>query len=171
MVLHFTKKLQESLEKIGFSGEYHELPVYEAEEVRSHIISDEIIGNYGEAKWAIIDILNEKYGAVLFNRFDLHNWLEKNKDDEVAYFINEAGSNSLNYSQFLAPSGFHLWLGKKGFVIGIEQKGKGFNAVKINEKKLKENKGGAFRFFRECKNMVFFDDAEEARVVYFQVTF
>ena len=55
--------------------------------------------------------------------------------------------------------------------MGIEQKGKGFNAVKINEEKVKENKGGAFRFFRECKNTVFFDDAEEAKVVYLEVRF
>ena len=147
------------------------MPVSEAEEVRTHIISDEIIGKYGETKWAIIDLLNEKYGAILFNKFDLYNWLEKNKDDEVAYFLNEAGSNSLNYSQFLTPSRFHLWLGKKGFVIGIEKKGKGFNAVKVDEEKLKENKGGAFGFFRECRNLVFFDDAEDARIVYFQGTF
>ncbi len=171
MALHFTRTLTEALKNIGFSDEYYELPVYEAEEIRNYLVSDEIIGKYGEAKWVIVDLLNEKYGAILFNRFDLHNWLEKNQDDEVAYFLNEAGSNSLNYSEFKAPSKFHLWLGKNGFVIGIEQKGKGFNAVKVHEEKLKENQGGAFRFFRECKNMVFFDNVEDARVVYFQVTF
>ena len=167
MVLYFAKTLQEALENIEFSA-YHELPVYEAEEVRSYIISDKVIEKYGNAKWAVVDILNEKYGAILFNKFDLYNWLEKNQHDEVAYFLNEAGSNSLNYSEYLAPSTFHLWLGKKGFVIGIEQKGKGFNALKVHEEKLKENQGGAFRFFRECKNAVFFDDAEDARVVYFE---
>ena len=170
MAIHFSKTLQEALENIEFSA-YHELPVYDAEEVRTHLISDSMIEQYGNAKWAVVDILNEKYGAILFNKFDLYNWLEKNKDDEVAYFLNEAGSNSLNYSEYLAPSTFHLWLGKKGFVIGIEQKGKGFNAVKINEEKLKENQGGAFAFFRECKGIVFFDDAEEARVVYLEVKF
>ena len=171
MVLSFTKTLAEALETIGFSNEYHELPVYEAEEVRTHIISDVGIEKYGAFKWVIIDILNEKDGALLFNKFDLHNWLDKNKDDEVAYFLNEAGSNSLNYSEFLAPSKFHLWLGKKGFVIGIEQKGKGFNAVKVNEKKLKENQGGAFGFFRECRSAVFFDSPEDAKAVYLEVKF
>lgn len=171
MVLDFTQTLQCALENIGFFGEHYELPVYEPEEIRTHLISDSVIEQYGNAKWAVVDLLNEKYGAILFNKFDLHNWLEKNQDDEVAYFLNEAGSNSLNYSQFLAPSGFHLWLGKKGFVIGIEQKGKGFNAVKVHEEKLKEHLGGAFQFFRECKNAVFFDNAEEARVVYLEVKF
>ncbi|MDP3698006.1 MAG: hypothetical protein Q8R47_00310 [Nanoarchaeota archaeon] len=169
MVLHFTKTLPEALENISSFGEGYELPIYSAEEVRSHLISDEVIADYGYAKWAIVDSLNEKYDALLFNKFDLYNWLEKNQDDEVAYFLNEAGSNSLNYSEYLAPSRFHLWLGKKGFVIGIEQKGKGFNAVKINDEKIKEHQGGAFQFFRNCKNVVFFDDPKEARMVYLEV--
>ena len=171
MVLNFTQNLPDALEIIDFSGEGYELPVYSQEEVRSHIISDEIIARYGDAKWAIVDLLNQEYGALLFNKFDLHNWLLKNKDDEVAYFLNEAGSNSLNYSQFLAPSRFHLWLWQKGFVIGIEQKGKGFNAAQIDAERKRENQGGAFSFFRECKSTVFFDNAEEARVVYFLVKF
>ena len=170
MTLDFVKTIQQALTAIGFSG-YYELPVYEAEELRSYIISDEVIEKYGQAKWAVVDILNEKWGVLLFNKFDLHNWLEKNQEDEVAYFLNEAGSNSLNYSEYLAPSKFHLWLGKNGFVIGIEQKGKGFNAVKVNEEKIKENKGGAFKFFRECKGVIFFDNAERARMVYLEVKF
>ena len=171
MVLHFTKTLSQALENIGYTREYYEFLVYELEEIRTHMISDEVIGQYGNAKWAIVDILNEKYGALLFNKFDLHHWLEKNQEDEVAYFLNEAGSNSLNYSEFLAPWRFHLWLGKKGFVIGVEQKGAGLNVEKVNGEKLKENKGGAFAFFRECKNVVFFDDRENAKIVYLELTF
>lgn len=170
MVLNFTQNLQQALEKIGFL-EYVELSIHEKEELRTYLVSDQIIEKYGDAKWAIVDMLNEKYGALLFNKFDLHNWLEKNKDDEVAYFLNEAGSNSLNYSQYLTPSRFHLWLGQQGFVIGIEQKGKGFDAIKVDEEKLKEHQGGAFHFFRECKNVVFFDHPEEVRIVYLEVKF
>lgn len=170
MVLSFTKTLSEALESIQFFA-YHEFVVYDAEVMRTYAISDSVIEQYGQAKWAIVDVLNEEYGTFLFNKFDLYNWLEKNKDDEVAYFLNEAGSNSLNYSEYLAPSKFHLWLGKKGFMIGIEQKGKGFDAVKINEEKIKENQGGAFLFFRECKNTVFFDNPGDARVVYLEVKF
>ena len=146
MAIDFNKTLQQALENIGFSGGYYELPIYELETVRTNIISDEIIETYGNAKWAVIDILNEKYGALLSDKFNLHNWLEKKDSDEVAYFLNEAGSNSLNYSQFLTPRRFHLWLGGKGFVIGIEQKGDGFNAVKIHEEKLHRHLGGAFNF-------------------------
>lgn len=171
MVIHFTKTLPEALEQIDFSGEGFEILLYPHEEIRSHVISDEVIANYGYAKWAIVDALNEKYGALLFNKFDLYNWLEKNKDDEVAYFLNEAGSNSLNYAEFLAPWKFHLWFGKKGFIIAIEQKGKGFNALKVHDGGIKENKGGAFAFFRGCKGNVFFDNAKEARIVYLEVKF
>ena len=170
MTLHFSKTLQEALASIDFS-DYHEFPVYEAEEVRTHIISDSVIERYGQAKWTIVDLLNEKYGTIMFHKFDLYNWLEKNKDDEVAYFLNEAGSNSLNYSQYLTPWRFHLWLGKKGFVIGIEQKGKGFDAIKVNDEKIQEHQGGAFTFFRGCKGEVFFDNAEDAKIVYFKLKF
>ena len=83
--------------------------------------------------------------------------------------MNEAGSNTLNHSQFKAPSHFHLWMGKKGFVIGIEQQGKGFNAQKINQEKIKEGEGAAFEFFRKCKGTIFFDEPKKARVVYLEV--
>lgn len=169
MVLCFTRTLPQALENIGFSGGYHELPIYEPEIVRTNLVSDEIIETYGKAKWAVIDILNERYRAILPDRFDLHNWLEKKDHDEVAYFLNEAGSNTLNYSQFLAPRRFHLWLGGKGFVVGIEQKGISFNAAKINEEKIRQHQGGAFDFFRRCKSAIFFDDPEAARVVYLEV--
>ncbi len=171
MVIHLTMTLQQALEHINFSGEGYEFPIYPKEEVRSHLISDEVVEQYGHAKWAVVDILNEKYGSLLFNKIDLHNWLEKNKNDEVAYFLNEAGSNSLNYAEFLAPWRFHLWLGKNGFVIGIEQKGEGFNATKVNDERIKEHQGGAFAFFRECKGTIFFDNPEEAKMVYFQLNF
>src|SRR3989344_7523898 len=138
MALIFTKHLQESLDDIQ-AFEHYTFPVHELEQARTIVISDEIIERYGIAKWAVVDVLNEKYGIVLFNKFDLHNLIDKNTDDEVAYFLNEACSNTLNYSEFKAPWKFHLWLGKMGFVIGIEQKGKGFNARYIHEEKIKEN--------------------------------
>ena len=170
MVLHFSKTLKQALRNIDCSS-YQELPIYKPEEPRSHLISDEVIARYGNAKWAIVDLLNEEYGVILSNKYDLYNWLEQNKEDEVAYFLNEAGSNSLNHSEFKAPHKFHLWLGKAGFVLGIEQKGKGFNAVRVDEQKIKENQGRAFSFFRNCKNMVFFDNPEDAKVVYLEVKF
>ena len=170
MVIHFSNNLQQALENIQNFKQIR-IPVYALDQVRSHQISDEVIAKYGEAKWAVIDFLNEEYGEILLNKFNLHHWLEKNKEDEIAYFLNEAGSNSLNYSEYLAPSGFHLWLGKKGFVIGIEQKGKGFNAIEVDTRRTQVNQGGGFAFFRECRNKIFFDNAMDAKIVYFEVKF
>jgi len=64
-----------------------------------------------------------------------------------------------------------LWLGEKGFIIGIEQKGKGFHAEHINKNKIKENKGAAFEFFRNCQNNIFFDNKENTTMILMQHIF
>ena len=151
MVIKLDTDLNEELKNIG-NGEYNKIMINSEE--------------YGESKWQIVEIINQKYSQVLKNKFDLYNWLYHNKNDEVAYFLNEAGSNVLNYSEFNIPSKFHLWLGNKGFLIGIEQQGRGFNAAKIDKENIKENEGAAFEFYRNCKSIVFFDNPEEARIVY-----
>ena len=165
MALHFTKTLQEALEEIEFK-ENHQFVIHDKEEER--IDHDNVISVYGEAKWKIVDLLNQQYSTILKDKFDLYNWLNKNKDDEVSYFLNEVGSNSLAHSQFKAPYKFHLWLGAKGFIIGIEQKGEGFNAELVNINRIKENEGAAFEFFRSSKSEIFFDDIENAKMVYLQ---
>ncbi len=179
MSFQLTTTLSEALQAIDFTGEQsgeqlgeqqkvHHFPIQEAEQSRT----DEVLNRYGEAKWAIIDLLNEHYKHHKGDNnnpqqnFDLYNWLLENKEDEVAYFLNEAGSNCLTHSQYRAPSQFRLWLGKKGFVIGIEQKGKGFNV----EKALAAA-GGFFNFFEKSKSVVFFDDLNEARNVLMMWTF
>jgi len=60
-------------------------------------------------------------------------------------------------------------MGRKGFVIGIEQQGKGFNAEKVHKEKIKEGEGAAFEFYRKCKGRVFFDEPKKARMVYLEV--
>jgi hypothetical protein len=160
MVIHFTKTLQESLLCIK-SNEHHTFHIHQDKNKTDH--SEIIIRKYGDAKWAIIDFLNNKYNI----NTDLINWLN-HKDDDVAYFLSEVGSNSLHHSEFGAPSGFHLWLGEKGFVIAIEQKGKGFNAEHIHQNKIMDNEGAAFDLFRRSKHSIFFDDSINARVVYFE---
>jgi len=165
MALSFQHTLPQALENIQFFGEQTIIPIHPHQKERT----EETITHYGQAKWAIVDKLNERYSSVLNTEFNLHHWLHYNEYDEVAYFLNEAGSNTLIHSQFKAPSHFHLWLGKKGFVIGIEQRGKGFNAEKINTEKKKKNEGAAFEFYRKCKGRVFFDDSVNARRVYLEV--
>ena len=161
MTIHFDKTLTESLKNIG-DYEHQELFVHNQERT-----SSEIIEHYGKQKWQVVDLINQKFNS----KFNLYNWLEHNTDDEVAYFLNEAGSNCLNHSDHKIPHRFHLWLGSKGFIIGVEQLGKGFNALEIDEKRIKKNEGAAFEFFRNCQSHVFFDDPEEAKLVFMEHLF
>lgn len=166
MVLNFEYSITQALQKIQAEG-YHELIVHEKEVVRDIYSSCEIVEKYGEAKHQMVELINQRYNTT----FDHFNWINQNIADEVAYFINEAGSNVLSYSKFKAPFKFHLWFGSKGFIIGIEQKGRGFNAKEIHQQGLKENQGAAFDFFRNCKNIVFFDDPDKAKMVFFEFLF
>ena len=161
MAFIFNKTVQEALKDIE-SYQYQEFMVNE---------HNQPINNYAESKWQIVEMLNKTYSKVLKDKFDLYNWLYYNQEDEVAYFLNEAGSNVLNYSEFNIPSKFHLWLGNKGFLIGIEQQGRGFNAAKIDKENIKENEGAAFEFYGNCKSTIFFDNPEDARIVYFRYLF
>ena len=165
MVLHIAKTIQQALQNIG-NHYYHQFFLHNQERISSN--SPELIDKYGQLKWQIVDLLNERYSQVLKDKFDLYNWLNYNQNDEVAYFLNETGSNCLSYSDHKIPHKFHLWLGKKGFIIGIEQLGSGFNALEVNEKRLKDNEGAAFEFFRNCKSSIFFDDSRKARIVYME---
>ena len=168
MSLHFQRTIQQALQNIG-QHTYHQLLI--SEEKRAADNFPGLIEHYGKKKWEIVDLLNEKYSQVLQDKFDLYNWLNFDENDEVAYFLNEAGSNAINYSDHKIPYKFHLWLGEKGFIIGVEQLGRGFNAVEINKKRSKENEGAAFDFFRKCKSSIFFDDPEEARMVLMESLF
>ncbi|MBS3116964.1 hypothetical protein J4421_05200 [Candidatus Woesearchaeota archaeon] len=159
------------MQRINFTKKHYKFAVHDQKEPRQAHNSDEIIPLYGNAKWAVVDILNEQYSHLLISPIDLYNWLHYNENDEVSYFLNEAGSNALSHSQFKVPAKFHLWQGTKGFVIAIEQKGKGFNAKEVDQKRIKDNEGAAFNFFRKCKNKIFFDEPEDARVVYMEFLF
>jgi hypothetical protein len=162
MVIHFSKSLQDALEEIGTLEQQYEFVIQHTPQQRMLTNSDDILQTYGEAKWEVLELLNEQYQT----NFNHHNWLTGNKRDEVAYFLNEVGSNSLSHSEFKAPHRFHLWLGKKGFIIGVEQKGRGFNAKEVHRKKVKKNKGAAFTFFRKAKSSIFFDAPERAQIVF-----
>ncbi len=166
MVLNFEYSLTLALQKIQAEG-YQEIIVHEKEMERDIYSSCEIVEKYGEAKHQMVELINQRYNLA----FDQFNWINQNTADEVAYFLNEAGSNVLSYAEFKAPFKFHLWFGSRGFVLGIEQKGKGFKAQEIDQRKFKENEGAAFDFFRNCKNIVFFDDPNNAKIVLFEFMF
>jgi hypothetical protein len=172
MTIKFNRTIRKSLQEIHFDGpNYHDFIIHEHEEERCHHTSDEMMETYGDSKWAIVHLLNQRYGLLFENQVDLMNWVLDNKEDEVSYFLNEAGSNVLNYSEFKAPSKFHLWLGEKGFLIGVEQKGSGFDAKQIHDNGVKQNEGAAFKFFKSSKGTVFFNDPKQATIVYFEHSF
>jgi len=169
MVLNFRRTFLESLNRIGYKKNHQEFIVHDAEtEINDH---SQILQRYGDSKWKVVDLLNTEYSHRLSQKVDLYNWLRYNDQDEVAYFLNEAGSNCLNHSQFKAPYKFHLWLGEKGFILGIEQLGRGFPAELIYHKKIKQNEGAAFNFFERCQSEIFFDDPHNAKMVFMEYRF
>ncbi|MBI2151161.1 hypothetical protein HYU21_00340 [Candidatus Woesearchaeota archaeon] len=171
MVLNFQNNLNLSLQRIN-CHQHFEYPLHIEEIERTYQTSDDLLETYTDVKWKIVNTLNEIYSSQLLVPVVLENWFNNvNKEDEVSYFLNEVGSNILSYSQFKVPSKFHLWLGRKGFIIGIEQKGASFDAEKINSHKLKNNEGAAFEFFRKCNSTIFFDHPKEARIVMMEVLF
>ncbi len=168
MVIHFDKTLQDALQNIG-QYHYKGFPIHQQDIRTSH--HSHLIKTYGEAKWAIVDAVNTRYSAMLEKPFDLINWLHHNQEDELSYFLSEAGSNSLHHSSLGAPACFHLWMGENGFVVGVQQNGDGFNAEQVSSQRIMDNKGAAFTFFRNCQGSVFFDDSSNAKVVYFEKLF
>ncbi|MBI4981359.1 hypothetical protein HZC30_07455 [Candidatus Woesearchaeota archaeon] len=171
MVLDFERIFMEALSHINYKKEHHEFPIHEDEEDAAKHDFDGIIQRYGEMKWKVVDLLNGHYSEVLKDKFDHYNWLNHNEQDELAYFLNEAGSNCLNHSEYKAPYKFHVWLGHKGFIVGIEQKGRGFPAHKVHHQKIKSGEGAAFEFFRKSKSRIFFDDPHDARMVFMEFKF
>ena len=53
----------------------------------------EILQKYHDAKWVIVDLINQHYH--LPEPINLYNWLHHNQNDEVAFFLSEAGSSTL----------------------------------------------------------------------------
>src|SRR3989338_1041460 len=173
MVLNFQLQLPQALLEIAYTSQYHSFIIHDKETILpSPLLNsqqhDQFIEQYAAAKWGIVDLLNQTYSKILKSKFDLYNWATHNTNDEVAYFLTEAGSNCMNYAQFKAPHTFHLWCGRNGFIIGIEQKGQPFPAQLIDEKNIKQNEGAAFEFYRKCKGIVFFDDPENSTIIYFK---
>ncbi len=148
--------LHDALAQIEGYG-YQEFPVGGFRNVHT---CDELLAIYGDAKWLIVHMLNSRYGHRLAKPFDLFNWIHKQRDDEVAFFLNEAGSNVLNHAEHGIPHKLQVWSGEKGFIIGICQEGKGFDPRTIVKP------GGGFRFFASSRSTIFFDDLAQVHSVY-----
>lgn len=162
MVFYFNYTLEQSKVNINFTN-YHKFNIHN--KLRTWKNSCDIIEIYGKAKWDIIDILNEHYNK----NYNLENWIN-NIYEEVSFFLNEAGSNSLNHTKNKTPLKFHLFLGKLGFIIGIEQECI-FNPKYIQKNNIKTNEGRGFKFYKICKNKIFFDNPTKAKIIFMEETF
>ncbi len=170
MVLDFECLLSDSLDSIGFSGEKHEFLVHDGSVHEINPQCSMMLDRYSTALHGVVDHVNGRYSAVFGEGkgFDLLNWVRHNNYDELAYFLSETGNNCLNHSQNLAPHKIFLYLGSKGFVVAVEHEGEGFDAKKVDFKGIYQNEGAAFDFYRGCGSKVFFDDKNEAKVVFME---
>lgn len=150
--------IEGQLEKIGFAGE---ICVFGIERG-----SETALDRFSEVKWEIIDLLNTHYKDQLLEKFDLFDWLIYNDGDEVAYFLCEAGSNIITHSQFHIPACVRVFLGTNGFIVALEQQGEGFSVSLAMQKEHNELEGGGFAFYLRSKSVIFFDNWEEARIIY-----
>ena len=168
MVVDFERSLEESKNIIDFGAEIAEFVIFDISGVNS---LEEIQIKFSKALWTVVEVLNSRYQEKLEFEFNLYNWIEHNNSDEVAYFLNETSSNCLNYSQFKAPWKFVIYFGSKGFILGVLQQGKGFNAEHVFLDRVKSNEGAGFLFYEECPSVIFFDDASNAKEVYLEYLF
>ena len=147
MPLDFQQSLPEAFSNIGFQ-EHHSF------------------AEYGQAQWSIIDVVNDRYNTILKDKFDLYHWLWYHEEDELAYFLIEAGSNAFHGDQNQVgqkvPT-FHLWLGSRGFIVGVQQE-KAFPALELFSQRTET---GGSAFFQRAKRVIFFDNPSKTKTVYF----
>jgi len=78
MVIHFNKTLSKSIENINLQ-KHHQFLIHEQEHPADHT---EIFEDYKDAKWKIIDLLNEHCNSTPENYFDLYHWLNSEEEEE-----------------------------------------------------------------------------------------
>ena len=78
-MIDFELDLAQAKERLGG---YSEHDFFVSEVAREMENTDDLLERYGEVKFAVVSLLNEKYGS----EYRLENWVD-HKDDEVAYFI------------------------------------------------------------------------------------
>ncbi len=161
MVLDFSYSLSLGLQRIGLIDTVD-------------IFVDSVDFEYGEAKWVIVESIRQLYGERLVASGlripDLYNWLFERMDDEVSYFVCEAGANILHHSG-LPGAVFKVYFGERGFVISVSQQDSGFDCEIVLRDELKKQHGGGFSFFKSCCGIVFFDDIHAVKTVYYAYFF
>ena len=179
MAISFTHTLQEALQSINHqssSHQNHKTHEFEVHNNKIHKINPQcpnFLSRYSEALHQVTSLTNTHFKQlphtsqiIIDMPFNLHNWINHNESDELAYFLSETGNNCLNHAPSNAPHKFTLHLGTKGFVISISHQGQGFNAEHINKNKLYKNEGAAVDFYRNCQNTIFFNNPQNTTEIF-----
>ncbi len=160
MVVDFSYCLERGLDRILFI------------EKLEFILSS--LDSYTDAKRFIVDSIADLYGDRLvedgLRRPDLYNWLFERFDDEVSYFVVEAGANVIHHAR-LRDAMVRVYFGQKGFIVEFEQANDFFNAELVVSQRIMTHKGGGFLFFNGCRGIVFFDNSTLVRCVYYAYFF
>ncbi|MBW2984400.1 hypothetical protein KY361_04750 [Candidatus Woesearchaeota archaeon] len=163
MVIAFDKTLADALREIGFSeseGVHLEEVVYDGEVHLSELSPEE--------QESLFARIGRAYGEV-FNQVTLcgKSWDVPHLRN-LSDFISHITTNVRKYSQYGIEYRIHFWQGERGFVVGIEQKGRGFEAKRVDSERIASSYGNGFNFYRACSPYIFFDSPSDARIVYMQ---
>ena len=71
------------------------------------------------------------------------------------------------YGEYGMPSQLTLRASDVGFICSLQQKGKSFNAKRINEDRIVGLGGAAFSGYRRTNGTIFFDDPFDTHEVFF----
>ena len=115
--------------------------------------------DYDNAKEQIIQKINKRYNKS----HDQYNWII-NKEDELSFFLNEAGSNARLYGNKL--KNITLYLSNSSYIIEYEQN-KTFNPQNVATYNIKKNRGAGFKFYKSCKATIFFNNITNANKIFF----
>jgi hypothetical protein len=152
MAINYKQKLETALRQIGYLGIHYQLDT----------LSEKLVRN-GKIITAIDPL------SVILTHLDRYfDWCDETKFDwhEIQHpleFLVEAKSNAGRYGK--SPILYNLYLGKDGVVLSVKQSGSGFDAHKVNKVRIGRGKWG-FKYFRECKETIFFDNTKNALEIF-----
>ena len=176
MVLNFDQTLDAALEDIGYKGEHQEWDFHQEERHMRDMPKEYRDKHYRPFfNLMFIEIptmLNERFREKLKKPFS--TFLGMNQEHDFPHkFLWEAHANTTNHSQYGFASQMYFWLGENGFMLALEQKGNGFDAVQVDKKGIKqhEESGGGFKRYRSFESEIFFDSPTDARTVYMKHKF
>ena len=174
MTLILEKILEDALRVIDYdpnSGVHRKYPLHQEEvsisekpkDYRDHLFPylSELILARGRENGEIQDTINNALGTNFGQRGNCQ------QDCTLYAILFEAHASIAMHGDYNFPSKIELWIGKAGFIVGVQQKGRGFNADEISRTgKHREGGGSGFKTYKELGYDVFFDNPTDARTVY-----